>query len=198
MKNSVVEYDREAILAKILPRLNKCEPLAEILRTGDLDGEVIFPKSAITIFNWMRESPSFAESIAQAREAGGDYLAAQCLTIADSAPKDMVDVTHMRLRIETRLRLLAKWHPKRYGDKIDITSNGETVTISPLAQLREMVKERQEFSQSPVVDVSSVQIEPWQQKALDKAKERYGNHDVVESETVESETVEDVSIDDCI
>jgi hypothetical protein len=209
MKNSVIEYDREAVLAKILPRLNKCEPLAEILRIGDVDAEVDFPKSCITIFNWMRESPSFAEAIAQAREAGGDYLAAQCLTIADSTPKDMVDVTHQRLRIETRLRLLAKWHPKRYGDKIDITSNGETITISPLAQLREMVKERQDFSQSPVVDVSGVTIEPWQQKTLDKAIERHGGGSVgmvdntpavdsPDSDDGSGGDVEDVSIDDCI
>jgi hypothetical protein len=29
---------------------------------------------------------------------------------------------HRRLQIETRLKLLSKWDPKRYGDKIDVNA----------------------------------------------------------------------------
>ena len=32
---------------------------------------------------------------------------------------------HRKLQIETRLKLLAKWDPKRYGDKVDLNHGGE-------------------------------------------------------------------------
>lgn len=36
---------------------------------------------------------------------------------------DMIE--HRKLRIETRLKLLAKWNPKKYGDKLDLNHGGE-------------------------------------------------------------------------
>jgi hypothetical protein len=80
-------------------------------------------------------------SIARAREEGFDAIAAECLEIADTplvgakikkrgdgieeTREDMLG--HRKLQIETRLKLLAKWDPKRYGDKIDVnaTHSGE-------------------------------------------------------------------------
>lgn len=67
--------------------------------------------------------------IARAREAGFDRIAADCLEIADQTGKDTIYgdngaradtewISRSKLRIETRLKLLAKWDPKRYGDKI--------------------------------------------------------------------------------
>jgi hypothetical protein len=34
-------------------------------------------------------------------------------------------VEHRKLRIDTRLKLLAKWNPKKYGDKQAIEHSGE-------------------------------------------------------------------------
>ena len=75
-----------------------------------------------------REDVSLA--IARAREDGLDVIAADCLSIADDGTRDyapsddgreIVDHDHIqrsKLRIDTRLKLLAKWDPKRYGDKL--------------------------------------------------------------------------------
>ena len=124
----------DALAAEIIERLSKGEPLAAICR-----GERM-PKVQ-TVSDWQKRYPAFSVSIACAREAGFETLAAECLEIADSplegtrtrTGKDGVEVIredmlgHRRLQIETRLKLLSKWDPKRYGDKIDVnaTHSGE-------------------------------------------------------------------------
>jgi hypothetical protein len=40
-------------------------------------------------------------------------------------------IEHRKLRIETRLKLLAKWNPKKYGDRLDIgNADGEPFKIA--------------------------------------------------------------------
>ncbi len=78
-----------------------------------------------------------SRAIASARELGEDAIAADCLRIADEPPSrvatmlgdsvDSADVQHKRLRIDTRLKLLAKWNPRKWGDKVDLTSNGNAL-----------------------------------------------------------------------
>jgi hypothetical protein len=87
------------------------------------------------VWAWGKQRPAFAESIARAREEGFDVIAAECLSIANT-PIEGVETTiddkgvsekrgdmlgHRKLQIETRLKLLAKWDPKRYGEKLDVT-----------------------------------------------------------------------------
>lgn len=83
----------------------------------------------------MDADPTYASAIARAREIGYDVIAAQCLLIADDSASDYTDsekgpafnaehVQRSKLRIETRLKLLAKWDPKRYGDKVAVTGDG--------------------------------------------------------------------------
>jgi hypothetical protein len=83
-------------------------------------------------------------SIARAREIGYDALAEQCLMIADTPQmgrktvyssgdeqRDSVTVTeeemlgHRKLQIETRLKLLAKWDPKRFGDRVQLAGDAD-------------------------------------------------------------------------
>ena len=75
-------------------------------------------------------------SIAHAREAGFDAIAEECLEIADETAFDTVIndngyrantewISRSKLRVETRLKLLAKWDPKRYGEKVDVNHGGQ-------------------------------------------------------------------------
>lgn len=84
--------------------------------------------SSRTVLRWKEANESFASDIARAREAGFDAIAAECLDIADETSNDTLFTEHgdrpntewisrSKLRVETRLKLLAKWDPKRYGDK---------------------------------------------------------------------------------
>ena len=87
-----------------------------------------------TLYVWEGENPEFASRIARARDIGFEQLAQQCLEIADDENRDVsgdedtpngVAVQRDRLRIDTRLKLLAKWNPKKYGDKLDLNHGGE-------------------------------------------------------------------------
>jgi hypothetical protein len=92
-----------------------------------------------------------SEAIARAREAGEEQMALDCLNIADDNGKDVriledgrevtnADVVQRaKLRIDTRLKLLAKWNPKKWGDKVDVTSKGEKVEGNTLHITREVI-----------------------------------------------------------
>lgn len=77
---------------------------------------------------------------ARAREARSELIFNEILDIADDSSRDtkvledgkeVVDhevVQRSRLRIDARKWVLAKMQPKKYGDKIDVTSDGEKIT----------------------------------------------------------------------
>lgn len=112
--------------AEIVSRLKKGEPLTHICADERLPCDD-------TVRNWADANADFARDIARAREAGFDAIALECLYIADDTSGDtkMVGaggeereaantewISRSKLRVETRLKLLAKWDPKRYGDKV--------------------------------------------------------------------------------
>lgn len=120
--------------AEIIERLSTGTPLAVICRDDHLPTDR-------TVRNWVSSHKEFASAIAGARESGFDMLAAECLEIAEDGSHDYAfkrradgteyedfDSEHYqrsKLRIETRLKLLAKWDPKRYGDKMALTGGNE-------------------------------------------------------------------------
>lgn len=84
-----------------------------------------------TVYVWMEEDPEFGARIARARDVGADAIAAQSLDIVDEAPERGPDgkvdsgwVAHQKLRAEHRLKLLAKWSPKKYGDRVENVHTG--------------------------------------------------------------------------
>jgi hypothetical protein len=86
-----------------------------------------------TIYDWLDKDEDFTARFARARDLGEDVIAQECLAIADDDSNDVsgelqmpnnVAVNRAKLRIETRLKLLAKWNPKKYGDKIGVDHTG--------------------------------------------------------------------------
>lgn len=73
------------------------------------------------MFAWADANPTFAAALARAREVGCDAIADDVLDIADNGNPD--DTNRARLRAETRLKLLAKWNPKKYGDKLQLDAD---------------------------------------------------------------------------
>lgn len=120
---------------EICDRLSKGEPMAVICRDDHMPTDR-------TVRSWQTNDPEFASAIARAREDGFDAIAAECLDIADDTSNDSVAtesglrpntewISRSKLRVETRLKLLAKWDPKRYGDKLDLSSSDGTMTPKP-------------------------------------------------------------------
>lgn len=117
--------------AEIVARLSKGEPLTHICADDWLPTDT-------TVRNWMEANEAFACDIARAREAGFDRIALDALAIADETSNDdkwggengdqrqanSEWISRSKLRVETRLKLLAKWDPKRYGDKVSMEHGG--------------------------------------------------------------------------
>lgn len=89
------------------------------------------------IDDWRIEDPEFRARLARARSDGFEHLADECLEIADDSKQDTIEtetgercdtewVQRSKLRIETRLKLLACWDPSRYGDR----AHGRRVQIA--------------------------------------------------------------------
>lgn len=88
------------------------------------------------VYDWLEDDESFRTRFARARETGEDVIAQECLEIADDSTNDWVEskfgpqlnqdhVQRSKLRIETRLKLLAKWNPKKYGDRVHNEHTGK-------------------------------------------------------------------------
>ena len=95
---------------------------------------------------------AFAAAIARARDIGADAIAAESLSIVDEAPErtalgniDPGSVAHAKLRAEHRLKLLAKWNPKKYGDKLavggadDLPPVQQNVTLGPAEAYKRLI-----------------------------------------------------------
>ena len=85
-----------------------------------------------TVYDWMRADEEFAAQVACARDLGFEALAEDILDIADNTPAIGDHVQLAKMRIDTRLKLLACWSPKRYGNKqtVDVgNKEGETLAI---------------------------------------------------------------------
>lgn len=94
-----------------------------------------------TVYDWMYEDEIFSAAIARAREVGYHAIAAESLEIADETPERInseqgsrVDpgyVAWQKMRVEHRLKLLAKWSPKLYGDRVDHVSSDGSMSQKP-------------------------------------------------------------------
>ena len=86
-----------------------------------------------TIYHWLDKDPEFLARIAHARDMGADAIAEETLEIIDTMPMtaggdnprlDSAHVAWMKNRVELRMKLLSKWNPKKYGDKVGVQHEG--------------------------------------------------------------------------
>lgn len=124
-KNGRPTKRSDEVINRILEGLSLGTPLTVICKPDDMP-------IPCTVYDWIKKDDELSKQIAHARDAGFDAIALEALKIADTpiegvertetpdgpriTTKDMLG--HRRLQIETRLKLLAKWDRKRYGDLI--------------------------------------------------------------------------------
>lgn len=73
---------------------------------------------------WVSGDPDLAREYRDARAIGADAIADDIIRIADDTKADTAEVAKSRLRTDVRLKLLAKWQPDLYGDKVDVRHQG--------------------------------------------------------------------------
>lgn len=119
----------DEIATEILRRVADGESVREICKTEGMP-------APSTVRGWVVDDlHGFSERSARAHAVGRESLAEECLDIADNAANDYMGrndpdnpgwqfngdhVQRSKLRIDTRLRLLGKWDPKKWGDKLDL------------------------------------------------------------------------------
>ena len=156
----------DRVIKAILDGLSNGTPLTVICRGLSIHDSIVR--------DWMNTDEQFSLAIAHARELGFDVIAAEALRIADTPVdadiekigKDGVEITkqdalgHRKLQVETRLKLLAKWDPKRYGDKPEIIVNNNNTAAGNVnlgqqqeAQLAQLVAMARASAKKQVIDV---------------------------------------------
>lgn len=121
--------------AKIINGLSEGVPLAVLCRDEGMPA----PR---TVRAWIANDTDFSAAIAGAREDGFDQIAADALAIADETEHDTHKgkdgseipnnewISRSKLRVDTRLKLLAKWDPRRYGELLKV-GNPDGTNITP-------------------------------------------------------------------
>ena len=110
-----------------------------------------------TVYNWLEKDKEFMARFAHARDLGEDVIAQECLEIADDGTNDWMEtydkdgdaigwklngehVQRSKLRIETRLKLLAKWNPKKYGDRTTLAGDPDNPLMEPMDDTQRAAK----------------------------------------------------------
>ena len=117
------------LAAEICERLSNGEPLRQICRDDHMPA---WQK----IYEWMKRDENLSGAIAHAREVGQDAIAEQIWIEMLQEPERIlsegggrVDSGYVQLikaRADIGLKLLAKWNPKRYGDRVALAGDAES------------------------------------------------------------------------
>jgi len=139
------DEDKERILKFIFEEIAKGSSLRSVIR----DNENMPDRT--TVKEWIDKEEKYTLQYAYAREERAESIFEDILEIADEADNDYVptligetevgfkfnseNVQRSRLKIDSRKWMLGKMNPKKYGEKLDVTTDGEkinTVTIFEL------------------------------------------------------------------
>jgi len=122
------EEQREQVFSEILNQLVNGKNIAEILKSDNK-----YP-SPTEFFKWLIKYPQFKDLYVHAREVKAHALFDELLIVASGGKgKDSITkVQRDRLKADTIKFYIAKILPKVYGEKIDLTSNGEVINIISL------------------------------------------------------------------
>ena len=93
-----------------------------------------------TIYNWLNKDKEFTERFTRAREVGSDMIADSIMEIMNEQPEmiegdnpriDPAWVALQKAKSDVALKLLSKWFPSRYGDRVGVEAKGDiNLTIS--------------------------------------------------------------------
>ena len=94
-----------------------------------------------TIYKWLEKDEEFRASFARARDTGCEILFEECLELIDTPPTmcgsdgneriDPAFINWQKNRVETRFKMLSKFNPKRFGEKLGVEGEANiNLTIS--------------------------------------------------------------------
>jgi hypothetical protein len=117
-----------------------------------------------TVCRWLAANDEFRKQYARAREAQADTLADEIVDIADDGSNDYMGeddkyngdaVQRSKLRVDARKWVAAKLKPKKYGEKIDVTSGGEKIEPDEITRATRLAAIFSELDKRNAPDESS-------------------------------------------
>lgn len=112
-----------------------CEMLSQGIPLREICRQEGFPEWR-TVYDWMVRDAHLSAAIARAREVGQEAIAEGIYELVERPPERIVDdkgvsrvdagyVQWTRVQADIKLKLLAKWNPKRYGDRVAVAGDAE-------------------------------------------------------------------------
>lgn len=128
---------KEKAIRLILLELSNGKSLRQIL-----DNDNTLPARK-TFYEWLANDKELSNHYASTCDLRADIIFDEMIEIADDTSNDTIYtefsekqntewINRSRLKIDTRKWILSKMNPKKYGDKIDHTTNGNDVNIPPI------------------------------------------------------------------
>lgn len=123
----------EKLFIEICDYIEEGKALRTILRDKDMP-------SSKTFYEWLDSDKEKVKLYARATEIRAENIFEDMIEIADDGTNDFMTITkgdlqynvedkevtsRSRLRLDTRKWILSKLQPKKYGDKLDVTSDGD-------------------------------------------------------------------------
>lgn len=121
---------KEKAISIILSEIEEGKSTRSILANRDKE---LLP-SRKTFMEWLRDDKALSDQYARSMEVRADKIFDEIIEISDHTDQDHTAFTGSnvvqrdRLRIDARKWALSKMNPKKYGDKIDMTTNGENIS----------------------------------------------------------------------
>jgi hypothetical protein len=133
--------------AQLTPELEHeiCDMIAEGLSLNTACAKLNCSKSTFLLH--VNENRELADQYTRSISSRSEIWAEEIIDIADDNVLDVKEiekngrvieiedhdvVNRARLRVDSRKWILSKLQPKKYGDKIDVTSAGEKILTSPI------------------------------------------------------------------
>ena len=116
-----------------------CEQLSDGIPLRQICRQEGFPAWQ-TVYLWMSKDAELHKAIAHAREVGQDAIAEEIYRLVEAEPARIYDekgnsrvdaghVAWVRVQADIKLKLLAKWNPKRYGDRVVHAGDGDNPVV---------------------------------------------------------------------
>lgn len=133
------EYTQE-VADKLCEQITEGKSLRTICKADDMP-------SIATIFNWHRSQPGFLEQYTRAKDEQADTLSEDIQEIASKTLKGEYDPQASRVAIDAYKWTASKLKPKKYGDKIDHTTNGKDLPTPILGTIQ------QNYAPNDIIDI---------------------------------------------
>ena len=131
------DKQKEDIFKYIFGEVSKGRAVRNVLKDDDMP-------SVPTFYDWLDNDEEKSKQYARACEIRADAIFDEIIDIADDKTLDITYtesgvqiantefIARSRVRIDARKWVASKLQPKKYGDKVDVTTNGDNVnTILP-------------------------------------------------------------------